>query len=405
MRTSRRRASERALPEAACCVGHQYGTNRNDNVMKVTDMKLQRYFGGALLLALAAMLMCACTKEAILPKASGRPYEVLVVLDNQMWEAPAGRALFDILDTDVPGLPQPERSFRISQVEPKHLSDGMKIFRNIIMVNIDPTQFTQTRMRFARDKYAIGQIVLTFNTPDAESLRAFCVEHRQQVVDFLTHMEMNRQIKDFQQHYSKVIYDLAWNEFSCKLYAPKEITAYKKGKQFFWTSNNTGAGLVNICMYSYPYEGPETFNKQYVLHKRDSVMRVNLPGERPGMYMQTDTMYTNVKPITVHGKFAMEARGLWLIKEDKQANIWDSMGGPFVSHSRVDTEAGKVVVVEGFVYAPEKKKRDLMRRLEASLYTLQLPEEQYSLIDTDVEEDSTRADATHDGNQKKTNKR
>ena len=43
------------------------------------------------------------------PTSSGRPYEVLVVVDDQLWQRPAGRALFDVLDTDVPGLPQPER--------------------------------------------------------------------------------------------------------------------------------------------------------------------------------------------------------------------------------------------------------------------------------------------------------
>jgi hypothetical protein len=32
-----------------------------------------------------------------------------------------------------------------------------------------------------------------------------------------------------------------------------------------------------------------------------------------------------------------------------------------------------VVVVEGFVYAPEKMKRGLIRRLEAALYSLELP--------------------------------
>lgn len=341
------------------------------------------------LLVVITLSLTGCTKEMVLPKASGRPYEVLVVLDDKMWNAPAGRALFDILDTNVPGLPQDERSFHISQVEPKHLSDGMKIFRNIIMVNMDPAQFTQTRMRFTRDKYAIGQIVLTFNTPDEESLRKFCKAHRQEVVDFLTHTEMNRLIKELNVKYSKTIYDLAWSEFACKFYAPKEIQSYKKGVQFFWTSNNTASGLENICMYSYPYEGPETFNKEYVLQKRDSVMKANLPGERPGMYMQTDTLHTDVKPISVHGKYALEIRGLWMIKEDKQANLWDSMGGPFVSHSRVDTETNRVIVVEGFVYAPEKMKRGLMRRLEGSLYTLQLPQEQYSLIQTDVEEDST----------------
>ncbi|MGN1256041.1 MAG: DUF4837 family protein [Bacteroidaceae bacterium] len=342
---------------------------------------------GAMCLLLLTILLTGCTKEALLPKASGRPYEVLVVMDKEMWEAPAGRALFDILDTNVPGLPQDERSFHISQVEPKHLSDGMKIFRNLIMVNMDDRQFTQTRMRFVRDKYAMGQIVLTFNTPNEESLKEFCRAHRQEVVDFLTKTEMNRLIKELQVHYSKVIYDLAWNEFACKLYAPKEIKAYKKGTQFFWTSNNTAQGMVNICMYSYPYEGPETFCKEYVLQKRDSVMKLNMPGEYPGMYMQTDTAYTDVKAISVHGKYAMEIRGLWYMKEDKVEHLWDSMGGPFVSHSRLDTETNRVVVVEGFVYAPEKMKRGLMRRLEGALYTLQLPQEQYELIETEVEEE------------------
>ena len=52
------------------------------------------------------------------------------------------------------------------------------------------------------------------------------------------------------------------------------------------------------------------------------------------------------------------------------------MGGPFVSHARVDRPNGRVVVVEGFIYAPQKNKRELMRQMEAALYTLNLPQEQ-----------------------------
>ncbi|MCR4920789.1 MAG: DUF4837 family protein [Bacteroidaceae bacterium] len=333
------------------------------------------------LIVFAALMLSGCKKGLIFPMASGRPYEVLVVIDNALWEAPAGRALFDILDTDVPGLPQSERSFRISQVEPKHMDQAFRIFRNIIQVNINPRQFSQTRMRFMRDKYAMEQIVLTVNSPSEESFREFCVAHRQEVVDFLTKTEMNRLIKQLEKRYSKVTYDLAWQKFACRMYAPDELKSYKQGDNFFWTSNNTASGMENICMYSYAYEGPETFNKEYILQKRDSVMKANLPGEKPGMYMQTDTLCTVVKPIVVHGGYAMEARGLWIMHND-------AMGGPFVSHSRVDMETGRVVVVEGFVYAPEKMKRGLMRRLEGSLYTLQLPAEQYSLeIDTGIDEE------------------
>ena len=331
------------------------------------------------LLFCSLILLASCQKEQFFPQASGRPYEVLVVLDNKTWNAPAGRALFDILDTDVPCLPQSERSFHITQIEPKDFSANFTIFRNIIQVNIDKTQYSRTGMRFMRNKFAMDQIVLTINSPSEEDLRQFCIDYKQDVIDFLTRTEMNRLIKELENKYSKVTYDLAWQIFTCRFHAPKELTSYKKGEQFFWTSNNTATGMENICMYSYPYEGPETFNKEYMIAKRDSVMKKNLPGEKPGMFMKTDSLCSIIKPIAVHNRYAMEMRGLWYMEND-------CMGGPFVSHSRVDTETNRVIVVEGFVYAPEKMKRGLIRRLEGSLYTLQLPEEQYSLIDTGLEE-------------------
>lgn len=318
------------------------------------------------------LLLCSCEKANFFPKASGRPYEVLVVMDSVDWQAPHGRALFDALDTDVPMLPQSERSFRISQTEVKNFNRVLNIFRNIIIVNIDRTQFTRTKMKFARDKYAMDQIVLTINSPSKEEFRAYCVEHRQDIVDFLTKMEMNRLIKELKKENSKVTKQLAKEIFNCEMNAPKELQSYKKGQNFLWTSNNTPAGLMSIVMYSFPYEGPQIFTKGYLTSKRDSVMKENIPGEKPDMYMTTDTLCTVVKPIVVHGQYAMEMRGLWYMEND-------CMGGPYVSHHRVDTENNRVVVVEGFVYAPEKMKRGLIRRLEGSLYTLMLPEEQYAV--------------------------
>lgn len=335
----------------------------------------------ALIFLAAALSLTACKKENFFPTASGRPYEVLVVMDSTDWKAPHGRALFDVLDTDVPMLPQSERSFRISQTEVKDFDRVLNIFRNIIIVNIDPHQFTRTKMKFTRDKWAMEQIVLTINSPSEEEFRNFCVEHRQDIVDFLTRTEMNRLVKELKQKHSKVTFDLAKQIFDCEIFAPKELQSYKKGKDFVWTSNNTASGLENMVIYSYPYEGPQTFNKEYLCHKRDSVMQVNLPGEKPGMYMQTDTLCTVVRPIVVHNNYAMEMRGLWIMRND-------CMGGPYVSHHRVDTENNRVIVVEGFVYAPEKMKRGLIRRLEGSLYTLKLPEEQYVIeINPGVEEE------------------
>ena len=50
----------------------------------------------------------------------------------------------------------------------------------------------------------------------------------------------------------------------------------------------------------------------------------------------------------------------------------DAMGGSFVAHSAADSARGRIIVAEAFVYAPEMKKRNLMRQVEAALYTLKI---------------------------------
>jgi len=337
-----------------------------------------------LLMFIMLALFTACKDGKLLaPVASGRPYEVLVVMDTKFWENPNGRALFNVLDTDIPGLPQPERSFHISQTSPKDFNRTLNLFRNIIIVDVNPKMYTKVRMKFSRNVYAMEQIILHINAPSEEAFAEHVREHSQDIIDFFTKTEMNRLCVNLQEKHSAVTEQLAKEMFDCEFFAPEEIKNYKKGENFFWTSNNTASGMVNICMYSYNYEGPETFNKKYVLAKRDSVMEKNLPGSLPGMYVQTDTLCTVIAPIMVHGGYAMEARGLWFMKND-------GMGGPFVSHSRVDTENNRVIVVEGFVFAPEKMKRGLMRRLEGSLYTLNLPQEQSAEIDTGIEEERVK---------------
>lgn len=324
--------------------------------------------------------LTACGSKFITPSSSGRPYEVLVVVDDSLWQRPAGRALFDVLDTDIPGLPQPERSFRISQTDPSRFNQILNIFRNIIVVNIDKKTYTQTKMKYVRDEFASPQVILTIQSSNEQDFAAFVSRNKEQIIDFFVKTEMNRLIKELDEQHSLTVSQLAREMFGCEFHAPKEIQSYKKGQDFFWTSSNSSTAMVNICMYAYPYEGPHTFNKQYVLAKRDSFMQANIPGSKPTMYMTTDTLCTAVKPIVVKHGYAMETRGLWQMKND-------GMGGPFVSHSRVDTVNNRVVVVEGFVFAPEKMKRGLIRRLEGSLYTLNLPAEKSEALATDIQEE------------------
>lgn len=331
------------------------------------------------LCATISMLITSCKKEVVFPSASGRPYEVLLLMDYEMCNRPVGQMLIDsVLHMPVPGIPQEEYSFDVSHWNPDSLDNILKLNRNVIAVDINPQYYTYTKLKFMRDKYAMNQIWVTLQSPSEDSLTVFCQKFKKHIVDFLVKTEMNRQIVDMRQKNSPLVSQLTKELFDCTILAPEEINKSKKGEKFFWTSGDMGAGLVNLCMYSYPYEGPQTFNKFDVLHKRDSVMYFNIPGEEPGMFMKTDTLYTDCRPTVVHGQYAYEARGLWYMENDY-------MGGPFVSLSRVDTTRNEVIVAEGFVYSPNGMKRRLIRRLEASLYTLMLPSERAKKADFDLE--------------------
>lgn len=321
-------------------------------------------------MVLVVLVLASCKNgqnNLFTPVSSGRPYEMLVVIDNAMWERPAGRAIFDVLDTDVPGLPQPERSFRISNIAPSHFDRVMKIFRNIIMVDIQST-YTQPKLKYTRDVYAAPQMIMTIQAPNEEELADYVTKNRQVIIDFFVKAEMNRQIALVKKKHSDLVSTKVSSMFDCEIYVPTDLTFYKTGENFFWASSNRATSDMNFVIYTYPYTDNNTFTKEYFVHKRDSVMKANIPGEREEMYMATDTLLTDVKNIAVRGEYAQEARGLWEMEND-------IMGGPFVSHSRVDRANARVVVVEAFIYSPDKLKRNLMRQMEACLYTLRLPNE------------------------------
>ena len=308
---------------------------------------------------------CKGRKGVFTPTSSGRPYEILVVIGHDLWEQPAGRALYDVLDTDVPGLPQPERSFRIMYSSPKDYDSTLKLIRNIVIVDIKDI-YTKASFKFARDVYASPQMIVTIQAPNAKEFQEFVEKNGQQIIDFFTKTEMNRQMSLLETRHSDLVAHKVDSLFDSQIWLPAELTSSKTGDHFFWASTNKASGDQNFVIYSYPFKDKNTFTKEYFINKRDSIMKINIPGAKEGMYMMTDSMTVELTPINVQGQYALESRGLWRMKGD-------FMGGPFVSHTRIDTVNNRVVTAEVFVYSPNKLKRNLMRLLESSLYTLKLP--------------------------------
>lgn len=314
-----------------------------------------------LTMVIAGISSCKDASNLLLPASSGRPFEVMVVCNNDTWNRIAGRAIFHALDMDIPGLPQPEPAFRVSQIDSSGFNQITNIFRNIIIVNINPALYTETKIRYQRNVYAEGQVIMFINAPSEEDLTTAMSHNAKAITDFFTKSEFGREVSLLADHHNIAAEKSAISKFGWRLWIPKEITATKKGRDFLWFSNNTATGMQNFCIYSYPYDGHDITRNTFTA-KRDSIMGANIPGEQPGMFMQTTTASVIFKRMSRKTMPCYVARGLWEMKND-------CMGGPFVSHSYIDTKHRRVVVAEAFVYAPESKKRILMRTLEGALYT------------------------------------
>lgn len=317
---------------------------------------------------LATILLAACggNNDTFKRSAVGNPYEVLVVCSQEFWDSPAGRALENALDTDIPGLPQSERSFRISRVN--ELSNMTKPFRNIINIDINERMYSRALFKYSEDIFARPQMIMTMQAQSNAQLAEYITKNYQLIVDFFTAVEMNRQIDNLKQRHNPNALATVKEMFDCELLIPVEMNGEKRGENFVWLSdfNSVNPEILSFAVYSYPYTSVDNFSLGSYTQRRDSVMKINMPGGKPGQYIQTEPGYVNITETSYKDRYLQIARGLWYMENDM-------MGGPFVSHSVVDEQNGRVIVVEAFVYAAGQKKGRFIRKLEASLYTLKLP--------------------------------
>ena len=307
-------------------------------------------------LLLAAVLAGSCDGGgSMLPKSGGRPYEVLVTGGGAAVTAVAGT-----LSAAAPGLPQREPLFDVSMARGPRFNSTAKLARSIVIVSVDPALFTATRIRYEKNVWARPQMVAYVNAASDSALLADLPRVGPRLVSLLTRAELNAATAGLGDATGDKRSRLLGGMFGYALRLPPDMKSGKRGKDFVWFSDNDPSGMQNICVYSYP---GHSLDPARASAARDSVMKANIPGERDGMYMQTAAGTVTAGTAEEKGRRLMIVRGLWEMHGD-------AMGGPFVSHSVVDTAHGRVIVAEAFVYAPGTKKRNLIRQLEAALYTM-----------------------------------
>ena len=331
-----------------------------------------------ILTIISALLIAGCKgkegkKFTFKPVSSGGADEVMVVLPEAMKNGVVAGQLNEILSADVPGLPQTEPNLTPSWVSTPHFDNFLKPVRNLLIIETSDI-YTQPKLTYEKDKWATNQSVLYLRAPDAASISPFLEKNGQYISDFFVNAELNRVIGKLKDNYNRDAAEELSKQLGLEMKIPGELNLIKKGKDFFWISNGKNTDRMDIVVYSLPYTNKNMFTEAGINALRDSVMQANIPGGPEGSYMARQKYFDPLfRAFSLNGKYVAEMRGLWEIKGDV-------MGGPYVSHTRLDEANQRVITAEAFIYAPErnkpeirKGKRNMMRQLEASLYTLKLP--------------------------------
>lgn len=308
------------------------------------------------------ILLASCDitgKNRKKPASTGQPYEVVL-------EGDTDSIVTKMLTEDVTGLPQPEPFCRLIQVKKGKTRGSYLLVRTRIVVSIAERDITDQSnnekdfsVKLSHDENAAPQNIIRITARSAQQLREkLNGEKLRRIVDEveLKHLadvissNPSKQNKEMQNEIKKL--------FGIDLKIPVSMNASKKAKDFIWISNNASTGMQNLLVFRVKSEERRMKNSNAVSAddkaQFDSILRTNMLGETDSMYM--------VIPV-------LSERGLWEMKGD-------AMGGPYVmqrihqSTSQAEIQQGYDLYIIGFVYAPEMKKKILIKQLEAAISTI-----------------------------------
>ncbi len=301
----------------------------------------------------------------VLPNVTGGSGEVLVVIDNFVWDSETGGALLDILKEEFPGLPQSEPLFDVTHISAASFDNSLRFHRSVVLVTINKTR-EEPAIRYRKNVWAKPQIVVQMEAASNAELQQLILDNKSKIKSFFVKYDRERISDSYASSKDLEIQKLMADQHHIRLGIPRGYNIDISGDEYSSVSVETPDFSQVLHVYEFPAEGIAELSTDNLLKKRNKYSKEYVKGPNKGSYMKTAEIYPPiVYDLALEGKEVVEIRGLWELENG-------FMGGPFISHSIYDEARNRIVTVEGYVYFPNQKKRVKVRQLEAIVYSLEL---------------------------------
>ncbi|MBS0011608.1 MAG: DUF4837 family protein [Bacteroidales bacterium] len=305
--------------------------------------------------------------QAMKLNVSGSTGEVLVILDKARWEGPLGDKIREVLAAPVDMLPQMEPHFNLINVSPAVFGKLYQTHRNVIFVETGMDK--EPKITFQDNTYAVSQMLINLQGGNDQEVIELLDSEGQTIINKLNIAERDRWITVYRKSLNSVIFNKLRNDHKITLHIPSNYSLDVEEKGFLWFSYETPGTTQAILIYYFDHEGKNYFNEDSIMRIRNNMTREKVKGPVSGTYMTIEELIpVNYRLFRFRQKNYAEMRGLWTLKNGY-------MGGPFVNLVVRDEVNDRFVMLDGFVYAPRDNKRELLRQVEAILYTVDFPDD------------------------------
>lgn len=315
----------------------------------------------AIAAAATALVSCKDTGQ-MFQNVSGSPGEIIVVIDQNEWDAEPGDFIREVLEAEYQVLPQVEPKFKLYNISPNNFTSLFWIHRNILIVNISP-DVEENKTHITKDVWARPQTVIKVNAKDRQAAVELLKKDISVIDNAFEQAERDRIIANNIKYQEGNVRSVVSAMTGGSPYFPMGFTIKKSDSKFIWISYETTYVSQYVFVFRYPATDLNDLSAERIISESNAALKQNVPGPVEDSYMITAALPSpQIKYIKYDNRDFAEVRGLWEVQNDY-------MGGPYVIHAFYDKSGENVIVLLGFVYAPKYDKRNYLRQVESIMYS------------------------------------
>lgn len=323
-------------------------------------------------LAVCALFCFSCkhnpTREDELtkgmPSSGGKTLEMLLVIPDSVYNKAMRDSIGVLFEKTCEGLPQSEPYFDLVQLTPAQYvnSDMFRKHRNILIVDKRPGN--PNTIKQALNKGVYPQAIFEIKADNTDTIYSILKAYAKTIRFRFRDNEHIRIYNAFKRDENTSLDDKIKAKFGFKLTFSADYYLAKQTSNFFWIRKETQKESFNVMIYKKPFTSQDLFADKKIIELRDSVSKAYIPGTMRNSYMGTELRTPLYRDTVKVGKHVMiETRGQWRL-------FGDFMGGAFVNYCFENKSTREFVMIDCFLYNPNKPKRDYLMQLESIVYSI-----------------------------------